>query len=155
MKVLKTIDKYLETLPPEEFCLCSSQVGSKNLLIVDSEQLKVSKIWTTNQLSEVPALVVAHGFKDKGKIFVTTTEMQKLVIGMGKKTGFALFIQNIEDVFYIAICNDAGERHDRFFLTATDDKSIAGIILSLIEHYCPSVETLGQISSFVQKEVNE
>lgn len=155
MKYLKTLDDYLQNLKDDEFCIASTVVGTKNLLIVDSEHFKLSKAWITEELSSVPACVIAHGFNGNGEIAVCTKEIPLVVLGKGKKTGFALFIQNMDNVFYIAVCNDTKEKHERFFLTGTDDKSIPAIILSVIERYLSSAEIPDQIASFINNEENE
>lgn len=154
MKFMKSLKEYVEGLPPEEFCLYSNEPGSKNMLIVVSEQFKLSKAWITDEFSPVPAAVIAHGFNDNGEIMICSKDIPKMVIGMGKKAGFALYIQYLEHVFYIAICNDTKGKHERFFLTATSDKNIVGIILTIIEQFCPSLEDLEHITSFIQNEVN-
>lgn len=155
MKIIKNFEEYIENLPQDDFGICSSCPGSKNLLIVDSEHFKLFKTWITNPFADVPALVLAHGLNDTGKIVVHAKDLPIFVIGKGNKTGFALFIQSIDNTFNIAVCNDTIENHERFFLTATNDKNIAGILLSIIERFCPLAEKPEQILSFIQDQVVE
>lgn len=134
MKILKSFYDYLPNIPDEEPCITSEVPGSTNCLVFDNGNKRFCKVWQAGT-PDANIAVIAHGPSGKGKIAIMAPDVPDVVVGAGKKTGFAIFLQRIGDIYNVSLCQDENTEHQRFFLTATKSAALTSVILTLLDRW--------------------